>query len=61
MKSNLPTPKRPDGWTPERAEIDKLLFEIQQTNASMRRVAIVGMTLCAVSLILSILSFLTKP
>ena len=61
MKSNLPVPKRPDGWTPERGYLDELRHEIQQTRASLRRSAIVAMTLGVVALILSILSILSKP
>ena len=46
----------PDGWT-----LDELRYEIQQTRASLRRSAIVAMTLGVVALILSILSILSKP
>ncbi len=61
MKSNLPIPKRPADWTPESSKLAKLRFEIQQTRASLRRSAIVAMTLGVVALILSILSILSKP
>ena len=61
MKDTLPAPKRPEWWTPEYAKLAALWFEIQQTRASLRRSATVAISLGVVSLILAILSILSKP